>query len=130
MSGDGIEIRGLDAAFKAIEKYGPANRGRMFEKATRAAAAATVVPIRAEAPVSPHGSHGKPRGTLRRSVSVRKALQGREHAYSVAARAFYRGFVIRGTRRGVHPNPFVDRGLTTAGSRIRAAIVKVLGEPW
>ncbi|MCA1570402.1 MAG: HK97 gp10 family phage protein [Chloroflexi bacterium] len=68
--------------------------------------------IRAEAP--------KRTGHLARSVRSR----GKRGEWRIGPTAWYRHFVIRGTRRGVRPNAFVDRGV----SRHLGAVTADIGQ--
>ncbi len=104
---------GKDIQAKLSRRSG-AELNKTLKKATREAAKALKPYIQALAPVSAHGSTGKyahTRGNLRRSVRVAATKRQTPGAYVGPSRkkAFYRGWVIRGTKH-MHGNSFVARG--------------------
>lgn len=99
-------------------------------KASRAGATAMKPFIQAQAPVSAHGSVGKyahTRGNLRRSVRVARTKRQTPGAYVGPSRkkAFYRGWVIGGTRH-MRGNSFVARGAHAGMGRAEDAFHRSL----
>lgn len=100
MIGLSVRLDGLNRALAALDRQSGTALKRRVRMGMQAGGKLLVKPIRAEAP--------RRTGTLARSVSVRT---GRDGSVSVGPRSWYRHFVIRGTRRGVTANPFVDRAV-------------------
>lgn len=96
--GISVRIEGLDRALGALDRWGAIELRRRSRQGIRAGAGILRTPMKREAP--------KRTGALARSVTV---VANRDGSASVGPRIRYRHFVIRGTRRGVRPNPFVDR---------------------
>lgn len=115
--GISVRVEGLPRVLASLDY----REGRQLLARTklglRSGGSVLVAPMRREAPVRT--------GVLRRSVSVRTARDG---SVSVGPRAWYRHFVIRGTSRGVRPNPFVDRAvnnnLDAAKQRVEDVILR------
>lgn len=84
-----------------------------IRKGTRAGASMLVSPIRKETPVRT--------GEMARSVKVKSLRSG---GYSVGPRAWYRHFVIRGTKRGIEANPVVDRAVDPQ----KPAVIRKVGD--
>ena len=105
MNGLSVEIKGLKELQHALDQLDKKKSKATLQKVASAGAKALKPYVVREAP---RGATGK----LKRSVSARKAKRNLPAAI-VSPRpsvAFYRHFVIGGTKRGVSPNPFVARG--------------------
>jgi hypothetical protein len=102
-----VVVKGLSEVQKVLDGYSPKALDKRMQKALMVGARTLVRPMRAEAP--------KRTGLLARSISARRGRRERPSAV-VGPRggkrgAFYRHFVIGGSRTGMRPNPFVDRAV-------------------
>lgn len=110
-----VRLEGLDRSLAALDRQSGTALRRRVVLGMRAGGSLLVQPIREQAP--------RRTGYLSRSVSVRS---GRDGSVSVGPRAWYRHFVIRGTRRGVRANPFVDRGVDTNLGQVKDRVADVI----
>lgn len=83
------------------------------------------------APVSEYGSKGEyphPKGYLKASIGIIASRKGRYPTVWVRPRfigkwnPYYVHFVVGGTRRGIQPNPFIDRAWDATKAGIKSGI--------
>lgn len=110
-----VRLVGLEQALAALDRQSGRSLERRVVLGMRTGAQMLVAPIRAQAP--------KRTGYLARSVKVRT---GRGGSVSVGPRAWYRHFIIRGTKRGIRANPFVDRGVDSNLEAVKDRVADVI----
>lgn len=128
MSGSGIDIRvtGLDEVLAALGALDHKGLTKLASASMKRSSKGLITAIRREAPIgpSPHASSDRGKrgrkGPLSRNVTARqvRTRQGEMVAISVAPRAWYKHFVIRGTRR--HVIEASAGGVRATGSQVRA----------
>lgn len=125
MAGVGVTVEGLTEVQKLLAGYEPKVLDKRMQKALLVGARTLVRPIRGEAPVSAHGSHGKPAGALRKSVKARRGKRERPSVV-VGPTVAYRHLVIGGHRVVAHAatgratTRAARAGLQASGGRTRA----------
>jgi hypothetical protein len=117
-----LDIEGLDKVRARLQRFERRALDQKLTQATRAGAVMLVPYIRDEAPVGRTG-------LLRRSVRAAATKREKPGAFvGPSKRAWYRHFVIGGTKRGVRGNPFVARGARRGHSAAVQAMRDALRE--
>jgi hypothetical protein len=113
----GVTVEGLTEFQKLLAGYEPKVLDKRMQKALLVGARTLVKPIRAEAPVSAHGSHGKPAGFLRKSVRARRGKRDKPSVV-VGPTAPYRHLIIDGHRLVAHAATGAGRATTRAARAV------------
>lgn len=117
----GLQLRltGVTDVKRMLDKAQGRELKRRMRQGTRAGASLLVNPIRSE--IKAEGLVDT--GYLFKSVKVANVRSG---GVSVGPRAWYRHFLIRGTRRGIQPHPVVDRAVESNRNSVIRRVADVI----
>jgi hypothetical protein len=110
-----ITMTGLPEAKGAVARRAAPSLTKTLRDANKAAGGVLKPVIKGYAPVR--------LGELARSTRLSSSSDGK---VVVGPKAPHRHFVIKGTKRGVEPNPYVDRAAQASGPVMRLAWVQKL----
>jgi HK97 gp10 family phage protein len=125
-----VDERSLADIIKTLEKINEFTQ-KQITAAAKAGAVAAQKKAKEKAPVSLDGSHGKPKGFLKKNIKIKaeKSKEKGKKVYSIgiSGEAFYGVFLEYGTKR-INARPFLRPAIDSQTEEIKKIVLTKLGE--